>query len=241
MGPRSRPPDPEQAKESIDVAKRKRPELLEGLPAGRWTEAQWTCLMSPARLAILQILDSVKDFSASELARASGRRAESLYPHLEALAAAGLIEFRASGANAGRRYAISEVGRSSPVDYETGAGMSRIARVIEMQARESARKARRVAEMAETDSELAREFYFVLQVGWLDEAKLARFQKILRELREMCVGSESDPSGQRFLLEVKCFRDLSLPDVRAIKAKRRKAERAEADRSSDVQDPPATS
>jgi hypothetical protein len=65
-------------------------------PGHGWSPQQWQAVSSPHRLQIMVLMAGLKQATVQELAELSGRTAQSLYPHLEALVAAQFRK-RASG------------------------------------------------------------------------------------------------------------------------------------------------
>ncbi|MGA1517315.1 MAG: winged helix-turn-helix domain-containing protein [Phycisphaerales bacterium] len=200
-------------------------DLLKGLPRGNWTDAQWESLLSPARVEILVLLEALREATAVELARGTGRSPDSLYPHLEALESCGLIagRERTDEARVARAYSLTERAATSPVDTQRGAGMRRLGKAVEVNLRDAARRAIRYAEQAEGDPEIAGGYAFISEIGWLDAKGQTRFRALLAELKALFRESREDRDGERFFVGVQFFRDVSLPEHRVSKTASRRS------------------
>ena len=72
-----------------------------------WTPEQWRVMRSPHRVHLIVALEALGDASVADLAALTGRTRQSLYPHLSAMARAGIIgkntrSHRAGSATSGR-------------------------------------------------------------------------------------------------------------------------------------------
>lgn len=141
-----------------------------------WGAAQWRALHSPVRFELFALAEGAAPCSVSDLARLSGRRASSLYRHVEALARAGLLE-AGERRRAGRRfeavYDLGPMGRARPVGEEMGRAAAPLGRLIDRAYRAASRDMRaaiaagHVPRFRDPDTPL----HFFFEVTWLDDAR----------------------------------------------------------------------
>jgi DNA-binding transcriptional ArsR family regulator len=159
-------------------------------------QAQLESLISPMRLAIMQRLEIDKEATARELARRMGRPVTSIYHHLKQLEELGLL--RVAGERKGSRrpealYAPVGDYLSSAEAVKTQRGRKTYGRAAARLAEAGARAfATAVADgnpRFDGEQRNATARYYVLRA---DARKIARINKLLRELEDVAVHSCED-------------------------------------------------
>lgn len=199
-----------------------RSDLLQGLSKGNWSDAMWVAFMSPPRIELLLMIEALGEATVAGLADGTGRRADSLYAHLDILESSGFVssEERSGEGRPVRVYSLTEAASVRPVDHAEGSGMRRLALAVDVQLRDAARRAKRFAELAEGDPAMAGWCGFTTDIGWFDEERRERFLHLISELRSLLRESRRDRTGRRVFVGFQFCPDVLLHEHRSGRAGR---------------------
>ena len=188
-------------------------------PGHGWTPQQWQAVSSPHRLQLLLLMTGLKEATVHELAELSGRTAQSLYPHLEALVHASFLIVREPSVT-GRRsrvYACGPASLVSPVNPHTGHGNGDAAELSALMLHDACARLRRFGAIAEgtpigTHDE--RMMATHSELTWLDEERRRRLNELTRQIMQVIQEGRAARKGRRTNVILYHFPDVTLREAR---------------------------
>jgi DNA-binding transcriptional ArsR family regulator len=188
-------------------------------PGHGWTPQQWQAVSSPHRLQLLLLLTGLKEATVHELAELSGRTAQSLYPHLDALVHAGFLVVR-EPAETGRRsrvYACGPASMVAPVDATTGRGNRDSAELSALMLHDACARLRRFGSIAEgmpLGEGAERAVAMHSELTWLDDDRRRRVNDLMRQIMAVVQEGRAARGGRRTNVLLYHFPDVTLREAR---------------------------
>jgi DNA-binding transcriptional ArsR family regulator len=188
-------------------------------PGHGWTPQQWQAVSSPHRLQLLLLLTGLKEATVHELAELSGRTAQSLYPHLDALVDADFLVVR-EPAETGRRsriYVCGPASMVSPVDASSGRGNRDSAELAALMLHDACARLRRFGSIAEgvpVGEGAERTVAMHSELTWLDDARRRRVNELMQQLMTVVMEGRSARVGRRTNVLLYHFPDVTLREAR---------------------------
>lgn len=173
-----------------------------------WTSLQWRTLSSPVRFELFTLAEGAAPCSISDLAKLSGRRASSLYRHVEALVRARLLvasERRRAGRRFETVYALGPMATARSIDNGPPSGpkglpartRAHVSTIVERGFRTAARNVRTALEAGHRpllrDPSTPMSFFF--EVTWLDDARRRRLHAHMRAIADLVVEGRAKRTG----------------------------------------------
>lgn len=196
-----------------------------------WTPEQWRVMRSPHRVHLIVALEALGDASVADLAALTGRTRQSLYPHLSAMARAGIIGKNTRSHRAGAairfQYRPDLVARS--VDQSTGSGLRAGADVSAGALRDAEIRCRRwgaVADGQPIDLSRNPDARTVIRVTWLDAARRRRLNQLMRKAQELIRQGCVKRKGRRTCVLMYHFPDFTAGEARQAMKSRAAGKRA---------------
>lgn len=166
------------------------------------------------------LMRGLGESTVNELADITGRSAQSLYPHLDALVAAGFLEVREPG-ESGRRsrsFICGPACRAAPSDPATGRGNAQAAEVAALLLHDACARLRRYGQISEgapggvgLDSPSA----FSVELTWIDEGLRRALNAHFDAIRELIQKGRTQRSGRRTNVILAHFPDVTLREAKA--------------------------
>lgn len=189
-------------------------------PGHGWTPQQWQAVASPHRLQLMILMRGLGEATVNQLAELTGRSAQSLYPHLDALLDAGFLEIREAG-EGGRRsraYACGPTCRSAPFDPATGRGNAQFAEMAALLLHDACARVRRFGEIAEglpTGTGVASTSAFSIELTWLDDELRTRVNEHFDAIRAIIHEGRARHAGRRTNILLAHYPDVTLREAKA--------------------------
>lgn len=186
---------------------------------GVWSHQQWQAAASPHRLQMLALLGSGESLTAGELAAISGRSAQSLYPHLDALVACGLVAAHDPDASSGRArsFSLTPIARGPRVDPTTGVGRVLQSELLNIMLRDIGARLDRYARSAEghpdSDDAVA-ETWSRSELTWLTAERRAELNALMQRAMQLCEEGRAERIGRRTNVVLIHFPDVTLKEDR---------------------------
>lgn len=165
------------------------------------------------------LMKGLGEATVNDLAELTGRSAQSLYPHLDALVAARFLEIREPGESGkrSRSYACGPACKNAPFDPTTGRGNAQFAEMAALLLHDACARVRRFGQVAEgapngegADSASA----FVIELTWLDDDLRRRVNVHFDAIRQIIQEGRSKRSGRRTNLIVAHYPDVTLREAK---------------------------
>lgn len=193
-------------------------------PGHGWSPQQWQAVSSPHRLQVMVLMAGLKQATVQELAELSGRTAQSLYPHLDALVHAGflLVHEPQDTGRRSRTYALGPAAMLPPVDPSTGIGNAEAIELAALMLHDSCARLRRYGATVDgvpQNSGEDRERVTMSELTWLDDERRRRLNQLSMEILEVIREGRADRTGRRTNVVVYHFPDVTLREARAQRAK----------------------
>ncbi|MEY4118492.1 MAG: hypothetical protein RLZZ116_1820 [Planctomycetota bacterium] len=172
------------------------------------------------------LMAGLKQATVQELAELSGRTAQSLYPHLEALVSAQFLvvqEPQETGKRS-RTYVLGPAAALPPVNPQTGIGNSERVELAALMLHDSCARLRRYGTIAEgippkTGAE--REHVTLSELTWLDDDRRARVNALSMEILQIIREGRAQRTGRRTNVIVYHFPDVTLREARKQRGAKR--------------------
>lgn len=180
------------------------PDSLPERVGGDWREirdaATINALADPTRLAILSAIAWGGARTVREVADRIGRRAGSLYRHFDVLEGLGLIARAGTVETARRDARLYEADPRTGFVYEAGDAevTEAINNLVASAARNAARSFARATRAGAVTRGAQRDTHMATPSGWLSDADLAEYNRMLDGLREFVMSRERRP-GTRLI------------------------------------------
>jgi len=191
-------------------------------PGHGWTPQQWLAVSSPHRIQLLALLDGLGEATVNELAELSGRTAQSLYPHLDALVNAGFLVMR-EPAETGKRSRIYARGPAlsvAPVDPSTGNGNSNFADMGALVLHDASARLRRYGQTTEgvpNPSGFDAPHRLIAELTWLDDDRRRELNGLFTRIREVIQEGRVSRSGRRTNVLLYHFPDVTLREAKSTR------------------------
>jgi hypothetical protein len=164
-------------------------------------------------------MTGLKEATVHELAELSGRTAQSLYPHLEALVHASFLIVR-EPSETGRRsrvYACGPASLVSPVDPHTGHGNGDASELSALMLHDACARLRRFGSIAEgtpLGSTADRLMATHSELTWLDDERRQRVNDLMRQIMSVVQDGRAARTGRRTNVILYHFPDVTLREAR---------------------------
>jgi hypothetical protein len=165
------------------------------------------------------LMQGLKQATVQELAELSGRTAQSLYPHLEALVGAQFLvvqEPHETGKRS-RTYALGPAAALPPVNPATGIGNSDRIELAALMLHDSCARLRRFGAIAEgvpPKSGAECEQVTLSELTWIDDERRARLNALSMEILQIIREGRTKRNGRRTNVIVYHFPDVTLREAR---------------------------
>lgn len=166
----------------------------------------------------------LKQATVQELAELSGRTAQSLYPHLDALVNANFLvihEPQDTGKRS-RTYALGPAAMLPPVDPATGVGNSEAIELAALMLHDSCARLRRYGTTVDgvpLKSGDDRERVTMSELTWLDDERRGRLNQLSMEILQIIREGRVQRTGRRTNVVVYHFPDVTLREARKQRGK----------------------
>jgi len=166
------------------------------------------------------LMRGLGESTVNELAEISGRSAQSLYPHLDALVAARFLEVREpeSTGKRSRIYACGPACRTAPSDPATGRGNSQAAELVALLLHDASARIRRFGEISENvpnGSGLESGSAFTTELTWLDDEQRREVNRHFEAIRAIIHEGRSKRGGRRTNVILAHYPDVTLREAKA--------------------------
>ena len=193
-------------------------------PGHGWSPQQWQAVSSPHRLQIMVLMAGLKQATVQELAELSGRTAQSLYPHLDALVNASFLVVREpqETGKRSRSYALGPAALLPPVNQATGVGNQEAIELAALMLHDSCARLRRYGTTVDglpVKSGDERERVTMSELTWLDDDRRRRLNKLSMEILQIIREGRAERSGRRTNVVVYHFPDVTLREARKQRGK----------------------
>ena len=165
------------------------------------------------------LMGGLKQATVQELAELSGRTAQSLYPHLDALVGAGFLVVR-EPSETGRRsrlYALGPAAEVAPVDSSTGVGNRDAIELAALMLHDACARLRRYGSTVEgvplrTGADAER--VSLSELTWLDDDRRRALNHHATEIQRIIQAGRAERTGLRTNVVVYHFPDVTLREAR---------------------------
>ena len=161
----------------------------------------------------------------TELAEFSGRTAQSLYPHLDALVSAGFLLLR-EPTETGKRsrvYARGPALSVPPVAPATGAGNGNMADMGALMLHDAAARIRRYGQTTEgvpTQAGIDASHRMYSELTWIDDERRRELNGLFARIREVIQAGRTSRSGRRTNVLLYHFPDVTLREAKSSRPDR---------------------
>ena len=167
----------------------------------------------------MMLMSSLKEATVQELAELSGRSAQSLYPHLEALVAVGFLIMRepSETGKRSRLYACGPVCGISPIDFTSGSGFQEEANLRALILGDGCARLKRhglLMEGTPLPGPSARVDRFHSELTWLDDEARARLDHHIAAILDIMREGRKGRAGRRTNVFLAHFPDVTLREAR---------------------------
>jgi len=165
------------------------------------------------------LMAGLKQATVQELADLSGRTAQSLYPHLDALVNANFLVIREpqETGKRSRSYELGPAAGQPPVDPKTGAGNQEAIELAALMLHDSCARLRRYAATVDglpVKSGDERDRVTMSELTWLDDDRRRRLNQLSTEILQIIREGRAERSGRRTNVLVYHFPDVTLREAR---------------------------
>ena len=168
------------------------------------------------------LMAGLREATVQELAELSGRTAQSLYPHLDALVSAGFLVVH-EPQDTGRRsrlYALGPAAALPPVNPETGQGNGDAIELAALMLHDACARLRRFGSVVEgvpLRADADREHVNMSELTWLDDDRRRELNMHIAEIKRIVDEGRKQRTGRRANVVVFHFPDVTLREARADK------------------------
>lgn len=167
----------------------------------------------------MMLMSSLKEATVQELAELSGRSAQSLYPHLDALVDATFLVMR-EPSETGKRsrvYACGPACGVSPIDFASGSGYRQEADLRGLMLTDGCARLKRHGALMEgtvLPGPEARIDRFHAELTWLDDERRARLDHHIGAILDIVREGRASRAGRRTNVFLAHFPDVTLREAR---------------------------
>lgn len=169
-------------------------------------------------------MKGLKEATVQELAELSGRTPQSLYPHLDALVAAGFLAVREPN-ESGRRsrvYACGPMSHTSPWNPTTGDGSEGAATLATLMLRDACARLKRFGTASEgvpSQTGVDRAHAFVAHLTWLDDERRRKVNEHFDAIEQLVQEGRASRVGRRTNVLLLQFPDVTLREAKSQRKK----------------------
>ena len=165
-------------------------------------------------------MHGLKEATVQELAELSGRTAQSLYPHLDALVDARFLTVREPN-ETGRRsrvYACGPASKTTPTDANSGEGNKQAAELAALMLHDAGARLRRhglTADALPTGSGPEQHHAYLSELTWLNDERRRRINEHFAQIMTIVQEGRVERNGRRTNVLLYHFPDVTLREARA--------------------------
>lgn len=167
----------------------------------------------------MTLMSGLLQATVQELSELSGRTAQSLYPHLDALVAADFLIAR-EPSETGRRsrlYVLGPAAELAPSDTATGVGVRNAVELAALMLHDACARLRRYGSTADgvpSKLGLDAECVTTSELTWLDPDRRREVNRLVAEIQKVVQAGREARTGERTNVIVYHFPDVTLREAR---------------------------